>query len=256
MEEDVYKAGQAEFNLPHDVVQLPSKGIFYKSKKGSVKVGYLTAADENIIAGADYKKSIQESIILPLVRNKLYERDIRPEELIDGDIEAILIFLRNTSFGPEYTVATIDPQTEERFKVTIMLDELNYKKVNQQPNSEGYFETTLPVSKSKVKLKVLDLRDKMEIENILSMYPSERTAPTITTRLLKQIVELDGEPDKGKISTFIEKMPIGDSKYIRRFILDNEPRLDLTKEVIAPSGEKVVVDITFGVEFFRPFLSV
>lgn len=256
MEEDVYKAGQSEFNLPHDVVQLPSKGIFYKSKKGSVKVGYLTAADENIIAAADYKKSIQESIILPLVRNKLYERDIRPEELIDGDIEAILIFLRNTSFGPEYNVSAFDPQTEERFKATIMLDELNYKKVNQQPNSEGYFETTLPISKAKVKLKILDLRDKMEIENILSMYPSERTAPTITTRLLKQIVELDGEADKGKISTFIEKMPIGDSKYIRRFILDNEPRLDLTKEVIAPSGEKVVVDITFGVEFFRPFLSV
>jgi hypothetical protein len=38
--------------------------------------------------------------------------------------------------------------------------------------------------------------------------------------------------------------------------LDNEPRLDLSKEVIAPSGEKVVIDITFGVEFFRPFLSI
>ena len=37
---------------------------------------------------------------------------------------------------------------------------------------------------------------------------------------------------------------------------DNEPRLDLVKEVIAPSGERVMVDITFGVEFFRPFLSV
>ena len=76
MEQDVYAAGQAEFNLPHDVIQLPSGGIFYKSKKKTVKVGYLTAVDENIIAEADYKKSIQESIILPLLRNKLYERDI------------------------------------------------------------------------------------------------------------------------------------------------------------------------------------
>ena len=74
MEQDAYSAGQQDFNLPHDVIQLPSGGIFYKSKKKSVKVGYLTAVDENIIAEADFKKSIQESIILPLLRNKLYEK--------------------------------------------------------------------------------------------------------------------------------------------------------------------------------------
>jgi hypothetical protein len=48
-------------------------------------------------------------------------------------------------------------------------------------------------------------------------------------------------------------MPIMDSKYIRNFVLENEPRLDLSREVIAPSGEKVNLLITFGVEFFRPF---
>jgi hypothetical protein len=51
-------------------------------------------------------------------------------------------------------------------------------------------------------------------------------------------------------------MPIADSKFIRKFIMENEPRLDLRKEVIAPSGEKVMADITFGVEFFRPFISI
>jgi len=256
MEQDVYAAGQAEFNLPHDVIQLPSGGIFYKSKKKTVKVGYLTAVDENIIAEADYKKSIQESIILPLLRNKLYERDIRPEELIDGDVEAILLFLRNTSFGPEYKITSVDPQTEQKFTSTILLDELNIKKSDILPNEEGLFEATLPVSKKKVKLKVLTIGDKIEISKILASYPVERTAPTITTRLISQIVEMDGDRDKGKIATFVQQMPIGDSKFIRRFLLENEPRLDLSKEVIAPSGEKVVIDITFGVEFFRPFISV
>jgi hypothetical protein len=41
--------GQMSFNLPHDVVKLPSKGIFYTPKKESVKVGYLTASDENLL---------------------------------------------------------------------------------------------------------------------------------------------------------------------------------------------------------------
>ena len=46
MEEDKsYEIGKSNFDLPHDVVILPSGGIFYKSKKKSIKVGYLTASD-------------------------------------------------------------------------------------------------------------------------------------------------------------------------------------------------------------------
>jgi hypothetical protein len=67
------------------------------------------------------------------------------------------------------------------------------------------------------------------------------------------IVSIDGDIDRNKISKFIESMPIMDSKHITKFMSDNEPRLDLTKQVISPSGEKVSVNITFGVEFFRPF---
>ena len=256
MEQDSYVAGQAEFNLPHDIIQLPTQGKFYKSKKKSVKVGYLTAVDENILAEADLRKNISESIILPILRNKVYEKDLRPEELLDGDVEAILIFLRNTSFGPEYNITAVDPITDQRFTTNILLDELNYKKTNVDPNEDGYFETILPVSKRKVTLKLLTMMERIEIDRIVKSYPSERVAPSITTKLNKHIVSLDGDEDRVKISTFIEQMPIGDSKYIRKFILENEPRLDLTKEVIAPSGEKVVVDIAFGVEFFRPFFSI
>ena len=38
-------AGQENFSLPHDIVVLPSEGKYYKNKKKSVKVGYLTAVD-------------------------------------------------------------------------------------------------------------------------------------------------------------------------------------------------------------------
>ena len=48
-------------------------------------------------------------------------------------------------------------------------------------------------------------------------------------------------------------MPIMDSKYIRKFMKENEPGIELIKTVIAPSGDKVDVDINFGVEFFRVF---
>ena len=49
MDQELINAGTQNMNLPHDLVTLPSGGVFYKSKKKSVKVGYLTAADENIL---------------------------------------------------------------------------------------------------------------------------------------------------------------------------------------------------------------
>jgi hypothetical protein len=33
----------------------------------------------------------------------------------------------------------------------------------------------------------------------------------------------------------------------------NEPRLDMKKEITTPSGEKQTVNVGFGVDFFRPF---
>jgi hypothetical protein len=244
---------QSDFNLPHDVLELPSGGVFYKSKKKSVKIGYLTASDENILLNNDSKKSIKEGIVLPLLRNKLYEREIRPEELLEGDVESILIFLRNTSFGPEYKMVIEDPKTGKSFEATILLDRMNIIQPKDKPNEDGTFTLSLPFSKNTVKVRFLSLHDTIEIDRIIDTYPTGRVAPTVTTRLNKMVVELNGKTDRNDISVFCESMPIGDSKYIRKFLRENEPRLDLMKEVIAPSGEKVTVSLAFGVEFFRPF---
>jgi hypothetical protein len=84
-------------------------------------------------------------------------------------------------------------------------------------------------------------------------YPVGRTAPVITWRLAKQIIEINGNDSKEQISNFVNSMPIMDSKYIRNFIRENQPSLDLVKSVKAPSGDLVSFEITFGVEFFRPF---
>jgi hypothetical protein len=70
---------------------------------------------------------------------------------------------------------------------------------------------------------------------------------------MKQIQEVNGSQSKETISKFIDTLPISDSKFIRDFLNDIEPGLDLKRQVIAPSGEKVTVQVSFGVDFFRPF---
>jgi hypothetical protein len=249
MENNQY--GQEGFNLPHDVVILPSGGKYYKTKKKSVKVGYLTAADENILVNAT--KNGGEGLIAQLVRNKMYEPDLKPEDLLEGDLETILMFLRNSSFGPEYTFNLIDPETGKSFEQTILLEELNFVKPEVEPDSDGNFTTILPKSGSQVKLKPLTYGDTIELGKLIDNYPKGLVPPTVTWRLQKQIVELNGSRELGTIAKSLEQMPIMDSKYIKNFIERNEPRIDLNREITAPSGRKVLTRITFGAEFFRPF---
>jgi hypothetical protein len=246
MDNQTQNYAQQNFTLPHDVVPLPSQGIFYKNKKKSVKIGYLTASDENILmAGGD-------DITTNLIKSKLYEPDIRVEDLLEGDVEAILIFLRNTSFGPELTVNVTDPATKKSFQATVVLDELSIVK-GQEPLEDGTFLVTLPKSNSVVKLRPMTYGEITDINKMSESYPQGRTVPKVTWRLEKQIVEVDGNTNKGDIAKFIEQMPIMDSKFIRNFMDENEPRLNMNRVVTTPSGDRLTVNVGFGVEFFRPF---
>jgi hypothetical protein len=246
MDNQAREYGQANFSLPHDVVPLPTQGVFYKNKKKSIKVGYLTANDENILmaAGNDMTQT--------LLRGKIYESDIRVEDLMESDVEAILIFLRNTAFGPEMELNLIDPTTKKPFTTSVRLDELQVIP-GEKPSEDGTFITTLPKSQTVVKLKPLTYGENLEIQKMGESYPQGRTVPKVTWRLNKQIVEINGTPDKSEIAKFIEQMPIADSKFIKNFIDKNESRLDLTRTVMTPSGEQLTVNVGFGVDFFRPF---
>ena len=231
MENKVEDYGQMNFTLPHDVVTLPSGGMFYKNKKDSIKVGYLTASDENILLAGG------QDMTLNLLRAKVFEPGMRPEELLEGDVESILIFLRNTAFGPELELNLKDPKTDRDFKTNVRLDEINIKR-GQTPSEDGTFTVTLPVSQTTVKLKPLSYGETMDLSRQIQSYPQGRVAPRRTLRLQKEIQKI-GEN--------------ADSKFISKFMNDNEPRLDMSRVIIAPSGEKLTVNVGFGVEFFRPF---
>ena len=245
--------GQMDFNLPHDIVKLPSGGESYKPKKESLKVGYLTASDENLILSQNTAK---EGLIYNLLKNKIYEPGFDISQLIDSDVKAILLFLRNTAFGSDYTYSLSDPKTGDRFEVTLLFDEINYIYSAHKKNSNGNFEYVLPKTNKKVELKLLTLSDTRELDKINEQYPIGMVVPIVTKRIEKHIISIENDTDREKISKFVNQMPISDSKSLRKFINECEPKLDVKKTVIAPSGEKVSVELAFGAEFFRPFFTI
>jgi len=165
----------------------------------------------------------------------------------------IMIFLRNTDFGPEYIFNLLDPKTSKKFESTVVLDELDIIQPKIKPNDKGLFELNLPKTGSNVVCRLLSLRDINSLNDMRETYPPNVTVPLVTKRLELHIVRVDGNEDREFIAQFVNTLPIMDSKFIRNTMRDCEPRLDLKRQVTAPSGEKVNVDITFGAEFFRPF---
>jgi hypothetical protein len=237
--------------IAYDVVELPSRGIHYANKRKSVRVAYLTAADENILSSPSFLNT--NTVIPELLKRKILDRDFLVDEIVEEDRQAILIFLRNTAFGSEYTLTTYDPKTDKEFNTVVNLETLKLKDFNLSENTNGEYSYYLQKSKTDITFKFLTRKQEDEIEKIKESWNGSGVAPVVTKQLEMMIKSFNGVTDALKIRNFIEMMPIKDSQDFRKFINENKPGLDLTQKVTTPSGDTIQVNIGFGVEFFRPF---
>jgi hypothetical protein len=241
-----------ESNEPYDVIPLPSKGLFYENKKSSIKVSYLTAADENILLSQNLLKSGKALDVL--LERKILDKDIKHSELLPGDRDAIFMFLRTTGYGHIYPVKLRDPKTGGEFDYEVDLSNIKYKELIE-PDMNGEYTIQLPLSKSLVKFRMLTTKDLSDIEEgeekkkkLMKFYLDE----TVTKRLERLVMEIDGDRDKSRIAQFISRMKIGDSVAIRKAYSNNEPGIDMNLEVEAPSGEFFRTSIPISPSFFWP----
>lgn len=239
--------------IAYDVVQLPSQGIHYANGKKTLRVAYLTAADENILMSPNLIQS--ETVVDELLRRKILDKEISLEDLVEEDKQAILIFLRNTAFGTEYSVSLTDPATKKRFDAQVDLSVLKIKDFNLVADANGEYEYVLPKSKNVVTFKFITNEQEKQLQAIKES-SGANIAPLNTKKLEMMIKSVDGQRDQMTIYQFIQNLPIKDSLEFKKFVSENKPGLELIVDVIAPSGEKVPVLVDFGVDFFRPFYGI
>ena len=93
-----------EFEVPTDIVNLPSKGMFYPNGKSTVEIKYLTAEDENILTSQDLIKS--GKVLDVLLESSIVDKDITAQDMLTGDRNMVLLSLRSTGYGDEYETKT------------------------------------------------------------------------------------------------------------------------------------------------------
>lgn len=146
----------------YDMVPLPSKGECYKSKISKVPVAYLTAYDENMIVSPNLYRD--NMIIDTMLKHKILNDVINPKDMLEGDREAIILFLRANGYGPEYPITATDDKTGLEFDAVVNLSEINFKKFTLTGDTNGWFDFQLPYSKKNIKFRFLTHQDNLDLK--------------------------------------------------------------------------------------------
>jgi hypothetical protein len=196
--EQTYIPSKGEYNpeAAFDVIPLPSKGEAYADKIAKMPVAYLTAYDENMIVSPNLYR---DNLILDyILQEKILSNEIDPLDLLEGDREAIILFLRASGYGNEYPITATDEATGKEFEAVVDLSELKYKEFNLKGDSKGWFSYTLPVSGAEIKFRFPTHRDTLTLEKMQKAEEAKLKKESIKqyVETLDVFVETDKEVTK------------------------------------------------------------
>jgi hypothetical protein len=250
-------APQQSDTRPFDVVPLPSKGLLYKEGPlaglEAIEVYYLTAKEEDILTAPNLLRSgkVMDHLLKAVIINK----KIDPAQLLLGDRNAILVWLRSTGYGKEYPVPLSCKHCGKTFAYEFDLAELDVRFLDTEPDADGLFAIDLPVSQKTARIKLLTAADDERVDSAVDSRARKLggTGNPMTMRLFEHIVEIIGL-DATETRKLIETMPVKDTRTIRKFIAGIEPsvimRQDATCTQCGELNEEVVIPITPS--FFWP----
>jgi hypothetical protein len=237
----------------YEIVKLPSGGRFYSHGISEVNVEYMTSKDEDLLTTPSLIES--GNVINVLLKRKIKTKGINVDDLLEGDRNAIILFLRTSSYGSDYTVQVTDPRSGIPFTTVIDLLKLQYKEVAEQPDEFGYFTVELPMRKKTVKFRLLTSGEDnllfKKAEAIKEAYNQEFSEYT-TMKLKSHIISINEKTDRSYIDKFVDAMPALDAMTIRRKVTAVSPDVDMAYEFMAKDGYSFKANLTVGIDFFFP----
>ena len=250
----------AGFSVPRDYVMLPSKGRIYPANSPlhnleEIEVRHLTATDEDILTSRALLRT--GKAIDTMLTNVIMNKSINVTDLISGDKNAILTFLRITGYGPEYDVEIDCPGCNDTIKHEFDLSKLTMRFLDVDPMGEGEnrFDFTMP-SGIAIEFKLLNSAEDQQISDEQDKLKRATNSPlekNVTTKYKHQIISVDGKDDQVFINNFVDTMNLRDSRAFRTYLEEVEPDVDMKQEYkcrMCGHSEEVEIPVTVG--FFWP----
>lgn len=255
-----YVKSELGFDIPVDLIPLPSKGSVYPAGHGfhkceSVEFRGMTVREEDILTSQALIK--KGTVINELIKACLIKKDVDVTSLLSGDRNAIMIAIRASGYGRNYNPSYTCPSCEHTSNVDIDLAELEIKPLNIEPTipGENMFDYKLPRSGHVVTFRFLTGSDEEEIMAQMNARKKKgiQSSNLISTRLKSSIVAINGNRDRTAIARFSESMLALDSSSLRQHIDDYEPGINMTFDFICENCEhEEEVAIPMDASFFWP----
>ena len=248
--------------VPSEAVSIPSEGRFYPPghplhQSEFIEIRPMTARDEDILTSRALFKS--GKVIDSLLRNCIVTKGIDISQMLVGDRNAAIIGIRVSGYGIDYSAKITCPACEEKSAVDVNLGQLPLKKVPTDvlPVSPfvNEFPFRLPISGRTVHFKLPTGADEHELSTIVErMRKMTGSESLVTSRLMIQVISVDGETDRNKISSIVRNMPARDSRELRAYMDYAAPDVKMVQSFSCPvcGFEAEEVDVPLGTEFFWP----
>lgn len=249
------------WEVPIESIPLPTRGMIYHPdstlyNRETLQIRAMTAREEDILASPAFHKD--GTSLTHLIHSCLTDKTIDSEDMIIGDRMALMIGIRVTGYGPEYHANAGCQFCNTVNSFTVDLSSLPIRRLSIEPTKPGEnrFAYSLPVTGKKVEFRYMTSREdrqrKAASENMQKITGASITN-SITSFLENSIISVDGVEDRMKIRHFVMNMPAFDSKSLRRFILDNEPGMDMSCEFSCKNcSQRNETKMPMTSEFFWP----
>jgi hypothetical protein len=254
-EQTMTKETDPDLMTSFETVKLPSKGLFYSNGLSEVNIEYLTSKDEDLLTTPSL---IENGTVLDvLLKRKIKTPGVNPDSLLPGDRNAVILFLRTSSYGADYAVQVTDPRNGNVFKTSVNLLKLKYKEFSTLPDQNGFFQIEIPMRKKIVTFRLLTSGEENKLfkkaEALKEEYNQEYSDYN-TMKLKSHIVAIDEKSDRSYINKFVDAMPALDAVKIRRKIIDVSPDVDMLYEFTTKDGFSFSANLSIGIDFFFPSL--
>lgn len=244
---------EPQYDSNSDIIPLPSEGLLYGMKDKNLKVSFLNASDENILTNPNILQS--GKFLEILLNRKILNSKIRYDDLTSGDRDAIMIWLRYTGYGDNYPIMVKDPKTNEYFETTIELSKLRVKKLSLKPNVDGTFNFKLPLSGDEISFSFLTIGQITELEKeeeLIIERLGEELINSTTAQLVKMIKSVNGDDNPKLVKQYVNNMRLRDVNAFRKFVSENEHGIDMNLTVRTPGGESIATFLPLNTQFFWP----
>ena len=255
--------GGLDFVTPTEFVELPSKGQFYSEghplhNQEVIEIKFMTAKDEDILTSQSLLK--KGLAIDRFLQNVIVDKSIKPDDLLIGDKNAILIAARVSGYGDSYDTIVGCPACASKNQVSFDLtqkavlesqvDTVEYAK----KTTDGTFLIKMPFSNLDVEFKLLTGKDENDLAFAQKKKAKGKMADSIMTdQYKKMIISVGGNNGRDVVNYYVDNMPLKDSSFLKATYRVLNPDVKIMNEFECTTcGHEQPLEVPFGADFFWP----